>query len=86
MIQPLHQRPCQGDRQGHQLRGLPAGVAGHDPLIPGAGILRRTVADALSNIRRLRMKVDLNVTVIRIQAQSGAVIADVPQYLPATAS
>ena len=51
MIQPLHQRPCQGDRQGHQLRGLPAGVAGHDPLIPGAGILRRTVADALSDIR-----------------------------------
>ena len=26
-------------------------VAGHDPLIPGAGILRRTVADALSDIR-----------------------------------
>ena len=28
------------------------------------------------------MKVDLNVTVIRVQPQSGAVIADVPQHLP----
>ena len=82
VIQPLYQRPCQGDRQGHQLRGLPAGVAGHDPLIPGAGILRRAVADTLSDIRRLWMKENLNVTVIRVQPQSGAVIADVPQYLP----
>ena len=82
MIQPLHQGPCQGDRQGHQLRGLPAGVAGHDPLIPGTGILRRAVANTLSDIRRLWMKENLNVTVIRVQPQSGTVIADVPQHLP----
>ena len=80
----------QRNRQGHQLRGLIAGVAEHHALIAGAVIqlglagflgLQRLV-HAQSDIAGLLVDVGNNTAGIAVKAVLGAVITDIPDNFP----
>ena len=81
----------QHDRQRHQLRGLPAGVAEHQALVARAlpvvvvgalalAVLER-VGDALGDVRRLRADGDRDAAGRAVVALGGGVVADLQDLL-----
>ena len=78
LLQPLGQAHRQGDGQGHQVLGLPAGVAEHHALVPGAGVLLGLVVHALGDVRGLGVQVHVDAAAPRVKAHAGLVVADVP--------
>jgi hypothetical protein len=85
--QPVRQH----DRQRHELRGLPARVAEHQPLVARAlavvvvralalAVLKR-VGHALGDVRRLRADGDGNATGRAVVALGGGVVADLQDLL-----
>ena len=74
------------DRQRHQLRGVVAGVAEHQPLVAGALPVERVdgvvvtllvgVVDALRDVGRLRADRDLTPQERAVEALVAAVVAD----------
>ena len=78
LLQPLREANRQGDGQGHQVLGLPAGVAEHHALVPGAGVLLGLVVHALGDVRGLGVQVHADAAGVRVKAHTGLVVADVP--------
>ena len=81
----------QRDGQGHQLRGLVAGVAEHHALIAGAVVQTvvrlalldlQTLVHAHGNIAGLLVNVGDDAAGIAVKAVLGAVVADVADDLP----
>ena len=77
--QALGQLVAQGDGQGHQLRGLVAGVAEHHALVAGAAHL---VVGAQGDVGGLLVDAGDDAAGVAVEAVLGPVIADVPHHVP----
>ncbi len=90
--QPPGQPVRQHDRQRHQLRGVAAGIAEHQALVPGAlpvqlvRALALAVLDCLAyaqrDVRRLRADRDLHAAGGAVEALGRGVVADLQDLLP----